>query len=136
MTEPKRIRIELQSEPGVALAAGKTAILVPDRAIDEPGHIRTLPAAPNSTAKHDLHQLSQMALFDFEDAELTPRTVPDGVVLVARMDDEVMQLEDGLIVLREEDGTPLVIAREGAAIRALLSHAHRFCTRWIRLDVC
>ena len=129
------IRVALHSNRETALAEARTAILVPARALEEPGHIRTLPSAPDSTAKHDLHQLSQLALFDFEDGELAPRLVADGEAIVCEAPEETAEIADGLVVLRDADGGPVVIAHESEPVRRLLSQAHRYCTRWIRLDV-
>ena len=117
------------------LAEGAAAITVPEAALSDPSLIRTLTASDASTTKHDLHALSQMALYDFEDGELQPVVVEEGVSVMVRSRSDAVRLERGLVVVRSTAGRPVILVHRGVDAPRLLRQAHRFCTRWIRLDV-
>lgn len=113
----------------------QSVIVVPDRALDEPGFIKTYSTTSGQMSKHDLHQLSQIALFDFEDGNLIPENLSGQDSLAVDFQNSITRIPDGIVLARLESGAPALLVCEGAEVMRLLKLAHRFCTRWIRLDV-
>lgn len=109
------------------------AIAVPERALADPGHIRTFSATAASQSKHTVYALSRMMLIEFEDGELQPRrfqfdlTVTDGA--------DPVRVDDGIVVARNLDGRLAVMSNAAKPLRKFIEVANRFCTRWIRLDI-
>jgi hypothetical protein len=110
-----------------------TVITVSEKALAEPGHIRTLAAAQSPGQKHEFHALAQMALFQFEDRELTPVVVKGKIRVKARS--ETLELDDGLLVGRLATGQIVLLINSSQRARKFLVAALRFCSRWIRLDL-
>lgn len=111
----------------------RTVLVVPERAIAEPGYIKAYAATDGAGAKHEYHALAQMAYFQFQDDELdceevaSPLDVDDGV--------EVQRVEDGMILCRDTLGAVSALVFSGQNRKKLLEAAYRYCTRWVRLDI-
>jgi len=125
-------------ESSLHLWAGETALscrtvlLVPETALSEAGQIKMFSVNSGPQTKHEFHALAQTALIRFQDRELaiTPVTEP------IRMDGpETEPLVSGMAICRDLDDHLHVLAHAGPSHRKLLQAAHRFCTRWIRLDL-
>jgi hypothetical protein len=110
-----------------------SAIIVPERAIDEAGYIKTLTANAHAHSKHEFHAMAQMACYQFQDGELEVAAV-DGIITV-EWEKEVDQLTAGMVIYRDFTGNFHVLAHIGQNWKKLLEVAHRFCTRWVRLDI-
>lgn len=111
----------------------RTVLVVPERAIAEPGYIKAYAATDSVSAKHEYHALAQMAYFQLQDDELdcaevlSPLTVDDGV--------EAQRVEDGMVLCRDTTGTVSALVIAGQNRKKLLEAAYRYCTRWVRLDI-
>jgi hypothetical protein len=108
-------------------------IAVPEKALTEAGHIRTVTADCSSQRKHELDSLAQMALMQFEDSELVPTTV--GGRIQVTTGSEILELDKGLLISRLLTGEIVLLINSGQPARKFLVAAHRFCTRRIRLDL-
>ena len=124
------IRIDGDSTHDRACTA---CIAVPEKALTEAGHIRTVTADCSSQRKHELHSLAQMALMQFEDSELVPTTV--GGKIRVTTGSETLELDKGLLIGRLLTGEIVLLINSGQPARKFLVAALRFCTRWIRLDL-
>jgi hypothetical protein len=120
------------SGEGVAVQC-RTVLVVPERAIAEPGYIKAYAATDGAGVKHEYHALAQMAYFQFQDDELdcteifSPLDVDDGV--------EAQRVEDGMVLCRDKSGTVSALVFLGQNRKKLLEAAYRYCTRWVRLDI-
>jgi hypothetical protein len=128
----------MESEWITVRAGGKTLecdtlILVDDRALEEEGHITMLSSNSGPQTKHEFYALSQMALIQFQDEELEVSSV-EAPIKVARKN-AVSEIASGMAISRTGDGELSVLAHTALPWRKLLETAHRYCTRWIRLDV-
>jgi hypothetical protein len=110
-----------------------SAIMIPERAITEAGYIKTMTSNANAHSKHEFHAMAQMALFQFKDGELDIETVNGP--LTVEWKNEVETMIAGLVVFVDAQGHLRLIAHSGQNAKKLLEVAHRFCTRWIRLDI-
>ena len=110
-----------------------TLIMVPEIALSEPGHIRCLAAAQTGQSKHEFHALGQMALFRYEDGDLTitPCTRPLQIYSAG----EQTVLESGILICRSKEGDLIVFNLTDHSLRKYFEAANRFCTRWVRLDI-
>ena len=123
----------LHLRAGETVLSCRTVLLVPETALSEAGHIKMFSVNSGPQTKHEFHALAQTALVRFQDRELaiTPVTGP------IRMDgpEKAKPLLSGMGICRDLDDHLHVLAHEGPSHRKLLQAAHRFCTRWIRLDL-
>jgi hypothetical protein len=110
-----------------------SVIIVPERAISEAGYIKTLTANAHAHSKHEFHAMAQMAVYQFQDGELESKAVK-GIVTVEG-EAEVEKLITGMVIYRDLKGNFHLLAHKGQNIKKLLEVAHRFCTRWVRLDI-
>lgn len=110
-----------------------SAIIIPERAIIESGDIRTMTTNVNAQSKHEFHAIVQMALFQFKDDELGIETAYGP--LTVRWKDEVERIIAGLVIFLDSQGHLHLIAHSAQNAKKLLEVAHRFCTRWVRLDI-
>jgi hypothetical protein len=106
-----------------------SAIIIPERAITEAGYIRTMTTAAEAHSNHKFHAMAEIALSRFEEGELDIQTVHGP--LTAEWKNEVETIAAGLVVFRNSH----LIAHPGQDGKKLLQAAHRFFTRWIRLDI-
>jgi hypothetical protein len=125
-----QIRIEGQ---GIGERVCTVVILVPEKALAEHGFIRTLTVSQTSQSKHEFHALTQTALMLHEDHELIPISVP-GAIQVSTAD-QTVTLGLGVLIGRLSTGEVVVFSNTVQPTRKYLEAAHRFCTRWIRLDL-
>ncbi len=107
-------------------------LIVPDKAIDEPGYIKGVHRS-GSTNKHELQALAQTAYYQFQDDELELEQAKGPVLVKHRAETQV--LEQGMVLLRDSGGTIRTLVNSTAPPRKLLETANRFCTRWVRLDI-
>lgn len=107
-------------------------LIIPERAIEEHGYIKALHrSAPGN--KHEFQALAQTGYYQFQDDELELREAPGPIEVVHGVQTE--PLEDGMVLFRGTDGAiGAVMHRQGRA-KKMLEAAHRFCTRWVRLDI-
>jgi len=108
-------------------------IIVPEIAIAEPGYIKTLTVKAAAHAKHEFQAMAQMAYFQFQDGELEiiPLKEPLGVTYRG----ETEYLAAGMALYRDLAGEFHALIHDGQNKKKLLEAAHRFCTRWVRLDI-
>jgi hypothetical protein len=118
---------------GLSAMSSSAVIMVPQKALTEAGFIRTVASNQSTQSKHEFHALAQTALMLFEDRELIPTSV-DGVIEVTT-DDQTLALDSGLLVGRLVTGDIVALSNADQSARKYLEAAHRFCTRWIRLDI-
>lgn len=110
-----------------------SAIVVPEKAIQEAGYIKTLTANADAHSKHEFHAMAQTAYYQYQDEELTVNPVSGPVTFQWR--GEVETLSTGMVIYRDRGGEFHILAHEGQRIKKLLEAANRFCTRWVRLDI-
>ena len=110
-----------------------TAIIVPDIAIAEPGHIRCLAQNQTGQSKHEFHALAQTACYQNDDKDLAPKHC-SGPVQISTAD-ETLVLDSGLLICRTPEGSLGIITNSDRPLRKLLETALRLCTRWVRLDI-
>jgi hypothetical protein len=110
-----------------------SAIIVPERSLREAGFIKTLTAHARAHSKHEFHAMAQMAFYQFQDGELESTAV-QGIVTVER-GTEVEKLAAGMVICRDRKGNFHLLVHEGQNAKKLLEATHRFCTRWVRLDI-
>lgn len=111
----------------------ESVILIPERAIAEPGHIKVYTVKDSAHAKHEYHAMAQMAYFQFQDDELRIQEVDSPIVIITAS--EEMRLEQGMLLCRAADGSFTVFVHAMQNRKKLLETGYRFCTRWIRLDI-
>jgi hypothetical protein len=109
------------------------ALVVPEKAITEPGYIKALSARSSGQGKHEFHALAQTAYYQFQDDELDITSINDPVRLEQGGESEVMA--GGMVIFRDSGGTMKAIYHEGQRAKKLLESANRYCTRWVRLDI-
>jgi len=110
-----------------------SAIIVPERALREAGFIKTLTAHAHAHSKHEFQAMAQMAFYQFQDGELESTAV-QGIVTVEG-GKEVEKLTAGMVIYRDQKGHFHLLVHEGQNVKKLLEATHRFCTRWVRLDI-
>jgi hypothetical protein len=110
-----------------------SAILVPEKALEEAGYIITMTNTNDASSKHEFHAMAQMAYFQFQDEELEVREV-SGVVKIDS-GERIESMDSGLVLYRDNDGGFHALAHSNMNNKKLLEAAYRFCTRWVRLDI-
>jgi len=107
-------------------------LIVPRRAIDEPGYIRAVHSSGSSN-KHELHALAQTAYYQFQDDELV--LDKSAAPILVDIDGEKEYVEDSMILVRDESGSIRALSHGDGSARKLLETVNRYCTRWVRLDI-
>ena len=74
-----------------------------------------------------------MAYFQFQDDELEITPLQEPLQITFRA--EIERLTAGLALYRDLAGQFHAVIHEGQNRKKLLEAAHRFCTRWVRLDI-
>jgi hypothetical protein len=110
-----------------------SAIIILERAIIEAGCIRTMTTNANAHSKHEFHAMAQIAFSQFQEGELDIEAVHGP--LTVQWKNEVETIVAGLVVFLDLQGNFHLIAHPGQNVKKLLEVAHRFCTRWVRLDI-
>ncbi len=118
---------------GVKIDRITSAILVPEKALEEPGYIKTVTASADAHSKHEFHAMAQMAYYRYQDDELQPVEVEGCLRVTAQNMDE--EIERGMIVYRDPAGEFHVLIHRGLNKKKMLEAANRYCTRWVRLDI-
>jgi hypothetical protein len=111
----------------------ETAILIPEKAVNEAGYIQTFSVKESSNAKHEYHALAQMAYFQLQDDELDIREVAMPLTVVTS--DDRIELVGGMVICRSVAGEVYALVQAGQNRKKLLEAAYRWCTRWVRLDI-
>jgi hypothetical protein len=120
---------------GEPLCSTDAVIVVPSQAIDDPALIRLHCNAFDSSGKHTLYSLSQIAMIDYEDGLLQIIEVQTEQKAAYDVGRGLQTLDRGLILFRAETGGAKVLSKNAGDIKRLLKQTHRYCTRFIRLDV-
>lgn len=110
-----------------------SAIIIPERAMIEAGYIRTLTTNSTAHSKHEFHAIAQIALSRFQDGDLEVETV-DGPFTI-QWKNKIETITAGVAVLLDSQRKLHLIGNSVKNVNKLLQSAHRFCTRWIRLDI-
>ncbi len=120
---------------GKNIARVSVAILVPERALQEPGYIQMMQDGGSGCMedKHQYQALAQMAYFQHQDQEIEIHGV--SAPLKVRILEQDVRLDDGLCIAKEDDGTLVVWQIGEGNVKKLLEAVHRYCTRWVRLDI-
>ncbi len=111
----------------------ESVILVPEIAIQEAGFIRTFTVKDSGFAKHEYHALAQMAYFQFQDDELEIIEIDSPLQIT--LGTEVSEMEKGMVLYRDMDGSFHVLSHILQNKKKLLETVYRYCTRWVRLDI-
>ena len=128
----KEDSIAIRFEDGTVTECS-SAIIIPERAMIEAGYIRTLTTNSTAHSKHEFHAIAQMALFQFQEGELEFETFQGPLTI--QWKNEIETVTAGVVVLLGSQGDLHLIGNSGQNVNKLLQLAHRFCTRWIRLDI-
>ena len=107
-------------------------LVVPEKAVEEPGYIKGLSVQDGGSAKHEFHALAQTAYYQFQDGELEISTMEAPAVITQGT--SVIELPAGLLVYRG-GGSIRAAVHVGMSAKKLLEATYRFCTRWVRLDI-
>ena len=111
----------------------ESLILVPLKALEEAGYIKTFTIKDSSHAKHEFHAMAQMAYFQYQDDELEIVEMGASVTIGCRGEEAVV--DEGMILYRDAAGEFCAIVLGSPNRKKLLEAAYRYCTRWIRLDI-
>ncbi len=109
------------------------ALVIPERAVTEAGYIKTLTTKALAHSKHEFQAMSQTVYYRYQDGEVEITAV-NGPLSVEWLQD-VETLMAGIVVYRDGSGEFHILAHPGQNVKKLLEAAHRFCTRWVRLDI-
>lgn len=118
---------------GRSIQACVSIIIVPDRAISEPGYIQAITVRAGANDKHEFHALAQMAYFQGQDDELDV-TLLEGPCQIEH-DGNSEDFLDGMVIFRSQSGELGVALHTEGMRKKLLEAAYRYCTRWVRLDI-
>ena len=110
-----------------------SAIVIPERAMIEAGYIKTLTTNSTAHAKHEFHAIAQIALTRFQDRELKVEAVYGPLTI--QWKSEIETITAGVVIILDTQGNLHLIGNSGQNVNKLLQLAHRFCTRWVRLDI-
>ncbi|HKJ63996.1 MAG TPA: hypothetical protein VJ969_01240 [Desulfopila sp.] len=111
-----------------------SVIVVPEKALEEAGYIQTATDSRDASSKHEFQAMAQVAYFQYQDDEI-PVTTLNAVVEIAVSENDQWLYEAALVVYRDTQGAFHILVHEGLPVKKLLEAAHRFCTRWVRLDI-
>jgi len=112
---------------------GTSVIIIPEKAMNEAGYITTLTTKSKAHSKHEFHAIAHIALSRYQDGELEVEAVHGSFTIECK--DEIETITAGVLVLLDSQGNLHLIDNSGQNVHKLLQLAHRFCTRWIRLDI-
>lgn len=111
----------------------ETIVIIPEKAIDEPGYIKAFTTKDSANAKHEYHAMAQMAYFQYQDDELEMTEL--GEPLIIKTSTEDFLLTDGMVLARTPVGNFLAFIQANQNKKKLLETGYRYCTRWVRLDL-
>ena len=115
------------------VTACSSVIIIPERAMIEPGYIKTLTTNSTAHSKHEFHAIAQIALSRFQDGELEVEIVNGPLTI--QWKEEIETITAGVLVFLDSQGNLNLIDNSSQNVNKLLQLAHRFCTRWVRLDI-
>ena len=118
---------------GLSVSDCESLILVPLRALEEAGYIKTFTVKDSSHAKHEFHAMAQMAYFQYQDDELEMIETGSPVTICCRGEEIVV--DEGMFLYRDTAGEFHAVVLGSPNRKKLLEAAYRYCTRWIRLDI-
>lgn len=124
--------IEVSLESGESLECS-SAILVPEKALEEPGYIKTMSVGESANVKHEFHAMAQMAYYQYQDDELEIVSV-SGPISV-RLGEEIEKIDPGMVICRDPAGEFQVFIHQQLNRKKMLETTNRYCTRWVRLDI-
>ncbi|WP_419175117.1 hypothetical protein [Desulfosediminicola sp.] len=110
-----------------------SVILVPEKAMEEPGYIKTMSVGEVANIKHEFHAMAQMAYYQYQDDELDIVSV--GGVISVSQGDMLEKLDSGMVICRDPDGEFQVVIHAQLNRKKMLETTNRYCTRWVRLDI-
>ncbi len=110
-----------------------SAIIIPERAITEAGYVRTVTSKSPAHSKHEFQAMTQIALSRFQDGELNVEAVHGPFTVEWK--NEVKTITRGLVVFLDPQGNFQLIGHSDQNANKLLQVAHRFFTRWVRVDI-
>ena len=116
-----------------AVIACRCAIIIPASAVIEAGHIRTLTTDSAAHSKHQFHAMTQIALFQFQEGELEVGAACGPLII--QWKDETETIAAGVVLCLDSQGDLHLVGNPAQNVSKLLQLAHRFCTRWVRLDI-
>lgn len=111
----------------------ESIIIIPEKAISEPGYITAHTIKDSAHAKHEYHAMAQMAYFQYQDDELEFDEIDASIRIVMKNED--VEFESGLILYRKNNGDFHAMIQKLQSKKKLLEAAYRYCTRWVRLDI-
>lgn len=115
------------------ITACESVIVIPEKAVSEPGYIVVHTTKDSAHAKHEYHAMAQMAYFQFQDDELEIEEIDAPVKINYR--DDIIDLEAGLLLYRLDNGQFFATIHKNQNKKKLLEAGYRYCTRWVRLDI-
>lgn len=92
-----------------------------------------LGASSSKQDKHTLHALAQMAYYQFQDDEITPLII-NGKCSITNLS-PAHQAEKCLLIIKSQSRDLTLYHHDDIQIKKYLEAAHRYTTRWIRLDI-
>lgn len=128
--ETETIRIEFDDN---VIENCVSAILVPEKALEEPGYITTLTAGKDAHSKHEYHAMAQMAYYQYQDHEIDIQYAISPVQVVKGVDVEIVG--SGMVIYRDGKGEIHILIHSMLNKKKMLERTHRYCTRWVRLDI-
>lgn len=111
----------------------KSLIIVPDKALESGANISCYTVENGEQAKHHFHSISQMALFLFDDGDLEIEKSENSFVISYM--GSTTTLTYGMAVYLDQEEKIKVFSNSLKSSRKLLQACHRYCTRWVRLDI-
>jgi len=110
-----------------------SAVIIPGKAMVEAGYIKTLTTNSKAHSKHEFQAITQMALYKFQENELGLKTFNGPLTIQCK--NEIETVTAGVLILLDSQGDLHLMGSPGQNVNKLLQRAHRFCTRWVRLDI-
>ncbi len=95
--------------------------------------ITLLNCSSDKQQKHNLHSLSQIALYQFEDQEIDVHPVNGPCRIIGETFS--YEVAEALILVQGNDNRIAIYAHPAVSVKKALDNAYRYCTRWIRLDI-
>jgi hypothetical protein len=111
----------------------RCAIIIPDSVLEEPGHIRAMTTDSAAHSKHQFHTLTQIALFELQEGELEVEA--SSGPLTVHQESETVHVPSGIVLYLDVGGDLHLYGDPTLDARKFLQLAHRYCTRWVRLDI-
>lgn len=111
----------------------ESVVVIPEKAIEEPGYIAVHTINDSAHAKHEYHAMAQMAYYQYQDDELDLQEITQPITIVTPL--ERVEMESGLVLYRLQDGSFFGAIHQFLSKKKLLEAGYRYCARWIRLDI-